>query len=205
MNTLGKALIALLAIGTVISLVTLFAGSGPVGSENLIGQKLPDFAAPLATSDLDGDSNVYTPAQAKANDATAACAVELEGAFNSCRDLKGEAVVLFWNTSKDECVGQVDTLNELAAKNPGLNTVAVAFDNTKNSVRETTLERRWKIPVAVDRDGAAASLYSVTGCPSVFFAEDGVITGVKLGTQSAAELSEQIDRAVPVTGGGEEQ
>ena len=34
---------------------------------------------------------------------------------------------------------------------------------------------------------------------------DGVITGVKLGTQTAGQLAAEIDRAAPVTGGGQEQ
>ena len=60
MTTFWKVVIALLAIGVVVSLVTLFTGSRPVGSENLIGTPLPDFAAPLASGTQNADANIYT-------------------------------------------------------------------------------------------------------------------------------------------------
>ena len=121
-------------------------------------------------------------------DATAACAVELEGSINSCDALKGEALLVFFNSDRAECVGQIDTLDRYAAANPDVNVLAVGFEDDKASVKALVDSKGWKIPVAVDRDGAAASLYSVTGCPTIFAASDGEITAVKLGTQSESAL-----------------
>jgi hypothetical protein len=184
----GTILLGGLAIAAVVSLVILFSGQGPVGSENLIGKPLPDFAVPLATSDLDGDSNIFTPEQAKATDNTAACDVTLEGSINSCEALKGDAMLVFINSNRDECVRQIDVLDEYAASNPDVNVLAVAFEEDKAPVKELVENEGWKIPVAVDRDGATASLYSVTGCPTVFAAQDGEVTAVKLGVQDEAAL-----------------
>jgi peroxiredoxin len=192
MNNFWKVVIALLAIGVLVSLYTLFSGSRPVGSENLIGKPLPDFAAPLADGTQTGDSNVYTEPQAKAAKSTAACDVNLPGVFNSCKDLTGDAIVTFWNTTKGECVTDVATLNDFAAANPKVNVVAVSFDQTEATVRDFMKTKDWKIPVAIDRDGAVAALYSVAGCPSTYFSHNGDITGVKLGVLSAAQLAQGL-------------
>jgi hypothetical protein len=192
MNTFWKVVIALLAIGIVVSLYTLFNGARPVGSENLIGKPLPDFAAPLSIGTQTGDANVYTPAQAKAVHSTAACAVDIPAVFNSCRDLPGMAIVIFWNTTKGECVRFLDTLGKFVNTNSDVHPVAVAFDQTEATVREFMASKDWRFPVAIDRDGAVAGLYSVAGCPSTFFARNGQITGVKLGVLSAAQLEQGV-------------
>ncbi|MGB0873310.1 MAG: peroxiredoxin family protein [Solirubrobacterales bacterium] len=193
MNAFWKGVTALLVIAVVVSLVTLFGGSRPVGSENLIDRPLPAFAAPLALGELDGDANVFTEAQAEAEDATAACDVTLPDAFNSCKELDGRAIIVFWNATKPECIEQVNVLQDVVAQNPKLNVVAVAFNNSKPDVAEVVRRQGWTLPVAVDRDGAVASLYAVTGCPSVFWSEDQQTTTVKLGTQTAKQLLEPFE------------
>lgn len=188
MSTLWKGITAVLVIAVLVSLATLYGGSKPIGSENLIDRELPAFAAPLADGSLDGDANVYTAAQAKAEDATAACDVELKGSFNSCKELPGDAIIVFWNSTKPECVEQVDRLETAATKKPDLNVVAVAFENDKSEAAAAQQQNGWQIPVAVDRDGAVASLYAVTGCPSVFWAKNQQTTAVKLGLQTVEQL-----------------
>lgn len=190
MSTLWKGITALLVIAVLVSLATLYGGSKPIGSENLIDRPLPGFAAPLAIGDLDGDANIYTEAQAEAEDATAACDVELEGSFNSCKELPGDAIVVFWNSTKPECIHQVDRLAAAVEQKPSLSVVAVAFENDKAEAAAAQRENGWKIPVAVDRDGAVASLYAVTGCPSVFWAKNQETTAVKLGLQTVEQLLE---------------
>ena len=200
MNSFWKIVIGLLAIGVIVSLVTLFHGSRPVGSENLEGLTLPDFAAPLASGDQNADANVYTAKQAQAAHTTAACDVQLEGAFNSCRDLTGHAIVAFWNSTKSECAADIATLNRFAKANPDVNVVAVAFDQSEQQVRDYVAGTDWTIPVAIDRDGAVAALYAVAGCPSTFFAVDGKVTRVKLGTLSAAQLEQGVKLRPGATG-----
>lgn len=200
MNTFWKVFIGLLAIGVIVSLVTLFNDSRPIGSENLVSKPLPDFAAPLASGSQNGDSNIYTPAQAKAARSVAACDVELPGVFNSCRDLTGSSIVLFWNTGKTECVAQVDALNGFLAANPKVDGVAVAFDQKESAVREFASGRGWRLPLAIDRDGAVAGLYAVAGCPSTFFVRDGTVTAVRLGELSQQQLAAGVKRRAGATG-----
>lgn len=200
MNTFWKVFLGLLAVGIVFSLVTLFNGSRPVGSENLVGLPLPPFAAPLASGTLEGDANVYTAAQAKAVKSTAACDVHIQGAFNSCESLKGESIVMFWNTTKGECAQDVAILDAYVGNRRDVSAVALAFDQSEEQVRKFVANRGWQMPVAIDRDGAVAALYAVAGCPTTFFAEDGVVTGVKLGTLSDAQLEVGVRESAGATG-----
>ncbi|MGH2906181.1 MAG: redoxin domain-containing protein [Solirubrobacterales bacterium] len=194
MKAAGALVVLALIAGAVVSLVMLFDTKGPVGSEHLNGTKLPQFAAPLAGGGLSGDANIYSPEEAKAKNAKAACDVDLKGSINSCDGLKGAAVLLFFNSEKSECVAQVDKLDQVLRQKPGVNAIALAFDETANSAAATASKKSWKLPVAADPDGAVAALYSVAGCPSAFFAQDGVIRGVKLGVQSPEQLSQAIEQ-----------
>lgn len=188
MTTLWRALIGLIAIGAVLSLVTLFNGSRPVGAENLVGRPLPGFAAPLAEGSVDGDANIYTAEQAKVARSVAACDVRLKGVFNSCRDLEGDAILTFWNTTRGECARQVAVVDGVVRSEKNVTAAAVAFDQESSVVRDFVAGRNWKIAVPIDRDGAVAALYAVAGCPTTFFIHDGTVEAVELGTLSPAEL-----------------
>lgn len=183
------ALVAIAAIvGVVFSLVKLFSGDGPAGSERLIGSKLPQFAAPLVGSGLDLDANIVSREVAARSHGKAACDVRVAGAFVSCRDLTGRSVVTFWRSDKPVCVRQVDQLQKAFAGDDSVNTVALAFKETTGQVAEVAARRGWTVPVAVDRDAAATELFLVSGCPSTYFVRDGRITGVRLGLIDAAAL-----------------
>lgn len=194
MKALGVIVILVLVGGVMFSLFTLLGGDRPIGSENLIGRPLPEFAAPLAGSGIDGDANIYTAAEAKTGNLKAACNVKLAGTINSCDDLRGAAVLLFWNTTKPECIEQVTRLQKRLAKDIGVDTISIAFDNTMAQATEAFNKNAWKQPVAVDPDGAVAGRYSVAGCPSTFFAQDGIITGVKLGLMTDQQLAAAVEK-----------
>jgi hypothetical protein len=200
LSTLGKALLGLLLVALIASVAMLFGGSEPVGSENLIGRALPAFAAPLASGRLAGDANVYTPQQAEAASASPACEVRMAGAFNSCDGLNGRSIVVFFNGTKEQCTRHVDALERFHRRNPRVRTVVVAFDQSESEVRGVVARRGWTVPVAIDRDGAVASLYSVAGCPTTFFARDGVVTAVKLGTLTPAGFGRLLEAPTGVTG-----
>lgn len=184
--------IALLA-GIGYSLFQLRDNDRPIGSENLIGRPLPEFAAPLAAGGVDADSNITSRQVAKLSGANAACDVKVDGAFVSCRDLDGDAVIVFWSLRKPACIDQIDELDEAFADDRDVDVVAVSFNDELADVERVRRERGWRIPVAVDRDGAASILYSVAGCPTIFFARDGVVESVTLATRDAAELRRDAD------------
>ncbi|MBI5310698.1 MAG: redoxin domain-containing protein [Actinobacteria bacterium] len=192
MKAAGTILAVLVVAGIGYSLFQLGGGNRPIGSENLIGEPLPEFAAPLAGSGIDADSNITSRTVAERSGANAACDVKLPGAFVSCRDLTGDAVVVFWSLRKQACIDQVDELQKAFANDERVNVAAVAFNDDLDDVAATMKERGWTIPVPVDRDGAASILYSVAGCPSIYFARDGVVTGVRLATLDAAQLRREV-------------
>ncbi len=187
-----RVLIGVLTIAAIVSLVSLWGGSGPVGSENLVDRALPPFAAPLAAGAGEGDAHVYTREQARALDSVAACDVRMSGVFNSCRDLRGSAILNFWSTTKPACMKQVDVLDEFASRHEDVTVAAVAFDQPERTVRSATSGRGWKLDVPIDRDGAVAALYAVAGCPTTFFIVDGTISAVKLGTLDAQLIGQQL-------------
>lgn len=203
MNGLLKAALGLLVVASVIALITLFSGNRPVGSENLVGRPAPAFAAPLASGSASGDSNVYTEAQARAADSVAACDVRMPGVFNSCRDLKGTAILSFWNTTKPECVAQVDRLDGWAEEHENVAVAAVAFDQSEAEVRKKVKQEGWSLAVPIDRDGATAGFWAVAGCPTTFLIRNGEVKSVKLGELSEDALS-QLTAGVSstVTSGG---
>lgn len=200
MKTAGILLGVVLVLGIGYSLVQLGDDARPVGSENLIGQPLPEFAAPLASSGIVADSNITSRAVAEQGGGKAACDVKLPGAFVSCRDLTGDSVVVFWSLDKPACVDQVDELQRAFGDDDAVSVAAVAFDHELEDVARVAGERGWTIPVPVDRDGAASVLYSVAGCPSIYFARDGEVTGVRLATLDAAELRSELEAGAGQSG-----
>lgn len=187
-----RVVIALLAIAAVVSLVMLLGGSRPVGSENLVGRDLPDFAAPLLASTSDADANIYTREQARTAKQTAACDVDLPQIINSCRDLRGRAVLVFFNPQHRNCLEQVTRVDRVLRKNTDVNAVAIAFDTPRTPARRAAATAGWKLPVALDRDGALAGLYAVAGCPTTFFSDDGVVREVRLGLLSDEQLGRRL-------------
>lgn len=195
MRTAAVLFAVVLLAGIGFSLLELRDQNRPIGSENLVGRPLPEFAAPLAGSGVDADSNVTSRQAARLGGGNAACDVKVAGAFVSCRDLTGAAVIVFWSLRKPACVDQVDALDAAFARDKTVDAVAVSFNDEAADVERIRRERGWRIPVAIDRDGAASIVYSVAGCPTIFFARDGVVSGVRLATLSARQLRREVAAA----------
>lgn len=193
MRTAAVLLAIALLAGIGYSVFQLRDENRPIGSENLIGAPPPEFAAPLAGSGIEADSNITTRDAASRSGANAACDVKLEGAFVSCDDLGERAVIVFWSLRKPECVDQIDELQKAFAGDDSVDVVAVSFNDEIDDVERVARERGWTIPVAVDRDGAASIIYRAAGCPTIFFVRDGVIDDVRLATLGAAELKREIE------------
>lgn len=204
---LVNAVVVLLGIALVIgvfwSLLRLDDDSRPRGSEKLIGMPLPEFALPLAGSGIDRDANIVDRVAARGSGQTAACDVRVEGAFVSCRDLPGTAVIAFFRREDENCLRQVDELEKAFAGRNDVSTVAIAIKEPVAPVAGLVSRRGWRLPVAVDRDAAASELFLVSGCPSTYFAKDGEITGVRLGLQDAAALRGVADSGEPDPGGAD--
>jgi len=189
------AVVAGLAIVAYITLNTL-STRGPGSRGPAPGSRLPAFAAPIATSDLSGDANVAPRAGAGAR--VAACSVRDPRALNSCElAARRPAVLAFFATPAADCRAQLDTMQRVAARNPGVAFAAVAIRGDRGALRRLVRARGWTFPVAYDRDGAVANLYGIAVCPTVVFVRaGGRVADVTLGdgTLATGRLERDVRR-----------
>lgn len=178
-----------------ISLNTFGDNAG--GSSGLKpGTPIPPFAAPLATSDLEGDVNVARKPDSGSAGKRPACDVRGPDVLNSCQLLeRGPLVLAFLATRGGDCTGTLDDLQRTHERYPNLQVAAVAIRGDRGDLRRTIDEHGWTFPVGYDHDGVLAGLYGVAVCPHVAFVyPDGIVRGTVLGTEPAAELDGRVRR-----------
>lgn len=192
------AVIALiLAGGALLSVVRLVVSDS---AERALkpGDRLPEFAAPLASGLLAGDANVAQPVAAGASptaggsSARGACAVRLRGSITSCSAARGRLAMLFWFTRGARCEEEVDQFDRVARRFPEVRAVSVSVGSSRAATSRIARDRGWRLPAAVDPDGALAQLYRVSGCPAYFFARRGRVDSIHLGSLSEVELGERL-------------
>lgn len=178
----GVAVVLALAYITLNTIATDAPGSRGVQE----GEPLPPFAAPLVIGGPEGDAQV---------DPERACDVRGEAILNSCELRSGGPVALAFLASRSErCDDQVDVLERVAARFPEVQLAAVAIRGERDDVAAVVRRRGWDLPVAWDRDGAVANLFSVAVCPTITFAgSDGRVTGTTLGFAGADELERRLE------------
>lgn len=175
----GLAFIVLIVVAIVNGTRTEETGIlGVDGPER--GWELPPFAAPLVSSNLEGDANI-------AEDE--ACEIDLEGAVRVCDLFDKPLVISFWFTRQADCVARQDTLERVAADYEGrVNFLSVNIRDDREKVREIAEDRGWSIPVVHDRDGAVSNVYGVGGCPTLAYAfAGGVLMEGRIGTEELSE------------------
>ena len=176
----GVVALVILGYITYNSLVT--EGPGSRGVE--AGSELPAFAVPLALSDLDGDANV----------SSRACTVRGPKILNSCQLTEHGAVVLgFFAEPSERCDDEIDRLDRLRTRFPDVQFAAVAIRGSRDALRTRVRQRRWRLPVGYDHDGAVANAYAVAICPTITLAHrGGTVVRTVLGTEDDAQLAAAI-------------
>jgi hypothetical protein len=164
---------------------------GPGGAGLRRGAHLPPFAAPLATSNLQGDATVRETA---GDGHPAACSVRGPGILNSCQLAgQGPVVLGFFIARSARCTQTIDALDRLRARYPGVRFAAVAILGKRADARADVRDRGWRLPVGWDQDGAVVNAYAVSGCPYVTFARrGGTVTETLLGRQDPAALNRAV-------------
>jgi peroxiredoxin len=152
--------VGILALALVIGFLLYTLTSHKSGAEGVAaGGALHPFAAPLATSTLNGDANLNPPCTLARHDPRA---------LNVCLLVKrGPLVLDFFVTNSSQCEREVDTMQSLARRR-GLRRVqwaAVAVNGSHTATAKAVRAHRWTIPVAYDADGAVGGLYGVSACP----------------------------------------
>ncbi len=192
----GLAFLVLIVVAFVNLLTT--RDTGTIGLEAIeTDLPLPEFAVPAAAGPLDGDANIYqddcaTSANPCPRDArrTPACEIARAGAIRVC-DYFGRPLVLsFWFTKGGDCEGQQDVVSAVSKRYRGrVNFLSIDVRDDRDTVRDLIRERRWRMPVGYDHDGAVSNLYRVGGCPTFVYAFPG-------GILDAASIGELGPRAL---------
>jgi hypothetical protein len=157
---------------------------GPGSRGVTVGRALPPFAAPLASGSLTGDAQV---------DPKKACKVTGPDVLNSCelRESNEPVVLAFTAARSKQCEQQVDRVDAVARRVPGVRFAAIGIRGEKSAL--APLAKRWSIPVAHDRDGAVSNLFAVAVCPTITFARaGGIVDYTSLGLISEAEIERRV-------------
>jgi hypothetical protein len=167
-------------------------GVGSTGPK--VGEPLPPFAAPLATSRVVGDVNVARRAHQGAAGRRPACEVRGTGIVNSC-DLvrRGPLAVTFFFTRGADCLRDLDALDRALRAHPRVHGVAVSVRVGRDEARRIVRAHRWSFPVAYDRDGILANLYGVAVCPQLTYAlPGGAVQATSIGALDARALDARL-------------
>lgn len=177
---LGVILLAYISLNTLRT-----DGPGSAGPEP--GTRLPPFAAPLVTSDLEGDANVASRRGQDEAGSVPACDVDDPRALNSCTLASAGPVVLaFLTAGAEKCARELDAMEQVSRAYPAVGFAAVGIKGNRDDFRKLVREHGWTFPVAQDRDGAVSNLYGVAVCPTVVLAyRGGEVMETALGGEAA--------------------
>lgn len=181
--------------------INTFRTDGPEQSSRGVasGGTLPEFAAPLATGRLpdDADVNVATAGNTGAETGRVpACQVRSPDALNLC-DLRdaGPVVLAFFATRGAECSRELDALDDVRKRHPGVQFAAVAVRGDRGDIRKLVQTRGWGFPVAYDNDGILANAYGVAVCPQITYAvPGGKVIDTSLGELGARGIDARVRR-----------
>jgi hypothetical protein len=192
-------------VGVVFVVVVIVAGvnalhhSGGSLRGPAVGKVLPQFAAPLATGNLDGDANVKQRAdQSDQLGRVPACQLHLAGSISSCALARKPLVLSVIVPGAKKCEQQLDLFQRMAASHPRAQFAAVVSGAKRQRVASLVSEHHWTFPVAVDHDLSVFNLYHVAVCPTTVFA----FPGGKVQSTSIKPLSEaQVAAGLRAVGG----
>jgi hypothetical protein len=169
---------------------------------------LPEFAVPVAASELEGDANVaqddcetsQVPCPEEAR-RTPACRVPGADAIRVCDFFDRPLVISFWFSKGGNCVDQQDVVDTVFKRYRGrVGFLSLNVRDDRDVVRDLIRRHRWGMPVGYDRDGAVASLYRIGGCPTFAYAyPGGVLQGAGIGDLNAGRLSDRVDELLRAT------
>ncbi|MCW2998429.1 MAG: hypothetical protein JWN65_1978 [Solirubrobacterales bacterium] len=168
-------------------------GPGSRGAQ--VGLIAPPFAAPLATGDLAGDVNVARRTGQGDAGKVIACSIHRADVLTLCDLYRDKPVALaFFATRGHACTKELDVLQRISARRPGVAVAAIAIRGDRGDVRDLIRKHGWTFPVGFDHDGVLANLYSVAICPQVtFLRRGGRVAGTSFGEVGERELTARVD------------
>jgi thiol-disulfide isomerase/thioredoxin len=180
-----------IAVGVIFLAVLLFAGINAVrnSGEAVLGpeqgQRIPLFAAPIATGEADGDANIDQGKVVNGKRRGSACDIagSRRDVLRICDYFDRPLVMVVWfKKGCGTCRSQLDSVERVRKRVPGVEFIGLDVVDSKDNARKEVLEHRWGFPMAFDRDGAVSQLYGIGGGPTLIFAyPGGITTDVHLG------------------------
>jgi AhpC/TSA family len=156
----GLVLLAFITLNTILT--------APRGADGIApGERVPSFALPLASGNVQGDANIATHANDGSAGRRPACSVRGTGLMNICQLYEYGPVVLALFVDSGSCPGVLADMQALAPSFPGVSMAAVAIQGERGAVRRLVRSAGLRFPVGLDRDGVLAQLYKVSSCPQV--------------------------------------
>lgn len=169
------------------------AGRGYRGPEK--GERIPVFAAPLATQDAEGDANIKQDADDDdAGNDTPACDVELPGVITACELFADKPLVLALTVPASDCERQLEAMEALSRERADLQFAAVVSGRSHETAREVAERTGVTFPVAVDRDLAVFNLYRVAYCSTAIADRGGRLLEFRANKGLSAE---ELERMLP--------
>jgi hypothetical protein len=191
----GKYVTVVVVIGLAVIAYVSIQGSGGVTARGLQpGMRMPPFAAPLATGRLEGDVNVASQGDQGQAGRVPACRVRGPEILNLCQLYeRGPVVLAFAIARGGRCVRQIDTVQRVARRHPGVQFAAIALGGDRDDVRRLIRTHRWRLPVGYDHDGALAPLYGVIVCPVITYGlPGGRVHGTTIGELGRPQLEQRV-------------
>lgn len=193
----GRYMLIVVLLIAVVAGVSILALNRSDGGDSQVrpGERLPDFAAPLAGLPKlahDDINLAQRPHQGQAGN-RAACSIVNPSVVTSCGLLRrGPLVLMMFSRRVAECVQAVDTLEALRPGSSRLQTLAVAIGGHHDDTTAAKRSRGWRLPVAYDADGALASRLGAAVCPLVLFVgRDGIVQDRIVGQVTPAALRQK--------------
>ena len=185
---IGRITLLLATLVLIALLLGDLGDRGPGGPQP--GTIVPDFAAPLVTNTADRRGNLL---QRPAEGAPRACDVRGPGVLNVCDLRRRPFVLAFFATEGEECVRQLDTLERVRRRHPGIDVAAVALRGDREEIARLVRERGWGFPVGHDEEGFLVSVYGVAVCPQLVLGRrGGAIRDTLFGELGARDLDAQL-------------
>jgi hypothetical protein len=181
--------------------VLLFAQTLPNQGEGLFGlergEPLPDFAAPLVTSNLEGDVNLCDRRPCPESlGSQPACEIDRPGVLTSCELSRDPLVLTFVFDRGADCHPQVDRVERVKQELGGVRFATIYFSGKDRAeLRGLVRARGWSQPVAVDEDGQLSTRYGVGVCPTTIFVRSGgAVLETKLGNLTETQIRRNAER-----------
>ena len=212
-----------IAVGLIFVVLIVFVSIQTLGGDGESGTlgldfreerwPLPEFAVPVAASQLDGDANVAQDDCALAavpcpEDArrSSACRISTPDSIRVCDLFDRPLVISFWFTKGGNCVAQQDVVEDVYQRyRDRVNFLSLDIRDDRDEVRDLVRDHGWTMPVGYDHDGAVGGLYRVGGCPTFAYVyPGGTLQDASIGDLTEAGLSRRVEELLAATRAAQE-